>query len=143
VWPVESLRALAQNAAGAGGVAVPLIDARKGEVYGAAYSPNGDALMAPRVGPHDALLAAARAAVGDHAMRVFGSGAVLYECASAGVPGHWHVPAARHTATLAAAAWDAAGRPAQGPALDPAYVRASDAEIAHQQRAPAGTELPR
>jgi len=50
VIPVGTLEALAQNACGYTGLIVPLLDARRGEVYAAAYRMQGDRLqevMAP------------------------------------------------------------------------------------------------
>lgn len=133
VWPVDSLAALVRNAAGSASVAVPLFDARKAEVYGGAYrvAAGGvpEPLMAPTVGPHADVLAAARDAAGDSPLTVFGSGALAFDCAS-DVPATWHVPTASATAWLAAMAWEAAARDAAAvPPVDPAYVRKSDAEL--------------
>ncbi len=129
-WQLDSLRVLAENAASTGGVAVPLIDARRDEVYGAAFRlDTGETLLPARVGPPAAVIEAARAAAGDEPLRVFGSGAVLHGCVE-GAPEHWHLPAPRLVATLAALEWEAEGRPMVGAPLDPAYVRASDAELA-------------
>ncbi len=136
VWQVGSLDALALNAAGAPGVAVPLIDARKGEVYGAAYRVPAqgpvEPLLPARVAPADALLAAVRE-VTDAPLHVFGSGALAYGCVHA-APHHWHVLPARHVAAVALREWEAAGRPAEGAPLDPAYVRKSDAELAAERK---------
>lgn len=132
LWPVDTLAALARNAAGYPGVAIVVVDARKSEVYAAAYRvPLGGPpveLAPARVGPAGAVVAELRALAGGDAV-VFGSGAQLYGCASAVPPG-WHLPRASEVAWLAAQAFDAAGRdPARVPALDPAYVRPSDAEL--------------
>ncbi len=134
VWPVDSLAVLAASGAGAPGIAVPLLDARKGEVYGAAYrvSPSGvpAALMEPHVGPHAEVLARARDVAGGEPLVVLGSGALAFGCAS-DVDASWHVPSAAATARLAALAWEAAQRAAAAaPPVDPAYVRKSDAELA-------------
>ncbi|MEZ4266080.1 MAG: tRNA (adenosine(37)-N6)-threonylcarbamoyltransferase complex dimerization subunit type 1 TsaB [Myxococcota bacterium] len=133
LWPVDSLAALARNAAGQGTVAIPTVDARKSEVYAAAYRVPLDGppieIAPARVGPADRVVAELRELAGDSAALVFGSGAQLYGCASA-VPPAWHLPRASELAWLAAQAFDAAGRdPARAPALDPAYVRPSDAEL--------------
>ena len=132
LWPVPSLLALAQNGIHAGGLLIPLIDARRGEVYGTAYG--GDAqgvlhpLMDAMVGPADQVVASAREAAGEGDGLVFGSGALAHGCASR-VPAPWHVPRAASTALLAARAWELAGRDgAKAPPCDPAYIRASDAE---------------
>ncbi len=127
VWPVDSLRALAMNAGGAG-VVLPLIDARRNEAYGAVYR-DGERLSEPRVGPASVLVRDAEAIAGAAPLAVFGSGATAYDVASAGVPATWHIPRAAHTALLAARSWNAAGRPETGPVVDPAYIRPSDAEL--------------
>jgi tRNA threonylcarbamoyladenosine biosynthesis protein TsaB len=133
VWPVDSLAVLARHAAGHPGVVVPLIDARKSEVYGAAYrvplhgAP--DCLAEPIVGPRAEVLEALSTLTDDPAPLVFGSGAVVYGGSSL-VPPSWHIPCAGHAGWLAAQAWESAGRDgAQAPSIDPAYVRPSDAEL--------------
>lgn len=145
VWPVDSLAALAMHAAGVAAVApdgerqpviMSMFDARKGEVYAAAYRAVAGAapeiVLAPMVAPCHRCLTALDATVGDNAPRlIFGSGALQYDVASA-VPPEWHVASARHIGALAAFAWEAAGRDgAAAPAADPRYLRKSDAEIAH------------
>jgi len=131
VWPVSSLRALAFHARGSAGLALPLIDARKGEVYGAVYEADtGRELWPPEVAPHTALLERAATLARGGALHVFGSGALAYACQT-DVPPSWHVLPGWSVATLGARAWDQAGRPPQGPPIDPAYVRPSDAELAH------------
>lgn len=141
LWPVPSLAALAQHAAGRGdALIVPLLDARRGEVYGAAFrvGPYGthDTVLAPRVATCDSFLSAVREAADAHGAPplVFGSGALTYGVASP-VPPDWHRGVARHVAALGALAWDAAGRDAQAaPAVDPTYLRKSDAEIDQEAR---------
>lgn len=143
VWPVSSLAALAQHAAHSaspGGLIVPLLDARRGEVYGAAYRVGTygetEAVLAPRVATCDSLLSAVREAAGEASAPalVFGSGALTYQVASP-VPPDWHRASARHVAALAALAWDRAGRDdAAAPAVDPIYLRKSDAELEREAR---------
>jgi tRNA threonylcarbamoyladenosine biosynthesis protein TsaB len=133
LWPVDTLAALARNAAGHPGVAIPVVDARKSEVYAAAYRVPLDGppveLVSARVGPADTVLTELRARIDAADAVVFGSGAQLYGCASAVPPG-WHLPRASEVAWLAAQGFDAVGRdPARVPPLDPAYVRPSDAEL--------------
>ena len=139
-WPVDSLLVLARNAAGpsnASFLAVPLIDARKGQVFGGAYrladAPSLDAevVVPASVGSHTDILETARS-LGEPLV-VFGSGAQLYGCASQ-VPGTWHQPSALEVALLAAWDWEKHGRPPHGPALDPAYIRPSDAELNEKRR---------
>ena len=133
VWPVDSLAVLARHAAGYPGVVVPLIDARKSEVYGAAYRVPLDRpperLAEPMVGPRDVVLETLREVTGESDPLVFGSGAVVYGGGSA-VPPSWHIPCASHSGWLAAQAWEVAERDgAKAPSIDPAYVRPSDAEL--------------
>ncbi|MDP6942998.1 MAG: tRNA (adenosine(37)-N6)-threonylcarbamoyltransferase complex dimerization subunit type 1 TsaB [Myxococcota bacterium] len=133
VWPVDSLAVLARHAAGHDGVVVPLIDARKSEVYGAAYHVPLEGvprrLAEPRVGPREDVLAGLSEVTGDSSPLVFGSGAVVYGGAS-DVPPSWHVPCAAEAAWLAATEWEAAGRHGAAAApIDPVYVRPSDAEL--------------
>ncbi len=137
VWPVDSLAVLARNAAGVGGVVVPLFDARKGEVYGSAYRVGAKEapvrLMPARVGAADTVLTEARAAAGDSPCLVLGAGALVYGCADP-VPATWHLASAAEAAWLAATAWEAGQRLGEPPAADPAYVRKSEAEIAEEAR---------
>jgi tRNA threonylcarbamoyl adenosine modification protein YeaZ len=136
VWPVDSLAALAQHAAGLnpGGLVIPMFDAKRGEIYGAAYEVDayGEAktVLAPQVASCERFLSAVDETAGtEQARLIFGSGALTYEVASA-VPPSWHVAAPRHSAALAARAWDAASRdPSLAPPVDPSYVRKSDAEL--------------
>ena len=133
VWPVDSLASLAHHAAGLGLIAMPMLDARKGEVYAGLYGPSPEAsvepLMSPRVGSATDLLEEARRITDGAPIRVFGSGALAYECASE-VPATWHLANGLHTATLAALQWEHQNRPDTGPGLDPTYLRKSEAEIA-------------
>jgi tRNA threonylcarbamoyladenosine biosynthesis protein TsaB len=133
VWPVCSLAVLAHHAVGTGAGVVPMVDARKGEVYAAAFDARqGQRLrlvVEPRVGSHERLLADFRDALGDESPVVFGSGALVYDVSTV-VPPQWHVSSAVTTAWLAAGAWNAAERDADAaPDVDPSYVRASDAEL--------------
>ena len=95
-------------------------------------------LLAPRVGTCEAALAAARDAVRAAAAReaagledivVLGSGAMAYGVASP-LPATAHVATASRTAELALLEWARAGFDRSGaPAVDPAYLRKSEAEI--------------
>ncbi|MGM0576622.1 MAG: tRNA (adenosine(37)-N6)-threonylcarbamoyltransferase complex dimerization subunit type 1 TsaB [Myxococcota bacterium] len=134
VWAVDSLAVLASNSAGDARLALPLLDARKGEVYGALYRVPAKGppvrLMEPLVAPHEAALERAREAAAGEPIAVFGSGALAFDCADA-VPPAWHLASAATTAYLAGLEWEAAGRSAAAaPPVDPAYVRKSDAELA-------------
>lgn len=134
VWPVCSLAAMACHVPS--GVAAPLFDARRGEVYGAVFrcdpGARPEVLLAPAARTCEASVAAARELAAD--ALVFGSGAVAYGVASP-VPPAFHAGAARHIAWLAALEWDAAGRDrAAAPPLDAAYLRRSEAEVALDAR---------
>jgi tRNA threonylcarbamoyladenosine biosynthesis protein TsaB len=136
LWPVCSLRGLAAYGQSSGRLLLPLIDARKGEVYGALYRFDAlgacEELMAPIVAPVEVLMERAQAL--DQPFLTFGSGALVSGVASA-LPPQWHVMSGAHIGALAATAWEMAGRDAAGaPGFDPAYVRASDAELALQNK---------
>ncbi|MGB0588274.1 MAG: tRNA (adenosine(37)-N6)-threonylcarbamoyltransferase complex dimerization subunit type 1 TsaB [Myxococcota bacterium] len=133
VWPVDSLAVLARHAAGHPGVVIPLIDARKSEVYGAAYrvplSGSPERLAEPIVGPREEVCERLSAIANEPKPLIFGSGAVTYG-GSSEVPPSWHIPCASHTGWLAAQAWEDHGREGSAaPSIDPAYVRPSDAEL--------------
>lgn len=139
VWPVSSLAALALNATATGLPVLALLDAKKGEVYAglfrlAAGAPP-DALLAPRVTTCEAALASAREAAGLEGMVVLGSGALAYGVASP-LPATAHVATASRTAELALLEWARAGYDTErAPAVDPAYLRRSEAEILADARA--------
>ena len=136
IWTVDSLHALAMNGAVPGAEVLAMIDARKGEVYGALYRFDGEGeaacLMEPMVAPASTVLERARERSDEPV--VLGSGALAYGVASP-VPLSWHVASAAHVGSVAIRAWEAAGRDgSRAPSFDPAYVRASDAEIALEKR---------
>lgn len=134
VWPVDSLAVLAAGVQGFSGAVIALLDARRSEVYGAAYRLDGRAqpecLFGPVVAGIDSALAQAKASIGDDVpVLIVGSGALAYGCQSTVSP-DVHIPSAVQTARLAAAQWLAADRDAgRAPAVDPVYVRPSDAEL--------------
>jgi tRNA threonylcarbamoyladenosine biosynthesis protein TsaB len=74
VVPVPTLAALAFQAGGDAPV-LPLVDARRGEVYAGVYEPSGVALVADSCSPLEAFLARAPAA---GPITLIGSGACLY-----------------------------------------------------------------
>jgi tRNA threonylcarbamoyladenosine biosynthesis protein TsaB len=136
VWPVCSLAVLALNAEE--GLAMPLLDARKGEVYGALFRVRcglPEVLLAPAVGTCESVLALGRASaqalVGEGMNPVvLGSGAVAHGVETTQVPAT-HVPRGAMTALLGAAQWRAAGFDATlAPPLDAVYLRRPEAEIA-------------
>ena len=134
VWPVDSLAVLAAGVQGFKGAVIALLDARRSEVYGAAYRVDGasqpERLFGPVVAGLDSALSQAEALIDDNEpVLIVGSGALAYGCQSAVSP-DVHIPSAVQTARLAAAQWLAAGRDAgQAPPVDPVYVRPSDAEL--------------
>jgi tRNA threonylcarbamoyladenosine biosynthesis protein TsaB len=133
---VSSLRALGLGiAAGAGGRAcLPLIDARRGELFAALFDGAGEPLWEPLVAPPEELLQR----LADAGLRPLagGDGSLRFraqlESAGVGVlpdadPGNRM--AARYICTLAEAA-------APGPVTEvkPAYLRRPDAEVWREQR---------
>jgi tRNA threonylcarbamoyladenosine biosynthesis protein TsaB len=139
VWAVDSLCALALRAPGDASAVVPLIDAKRGEVYGAAFDLSGGGpprvVLEPMVDEAAVILEAARARFQpEQEPLIFGSGAIASGCASE-VPSTWHIPSAAQVALLGAMEWERAGRDAgAAPSMDPAYVRRSDAEIEAERR---------
>lgn len=133
VWPVSSLAALSLNATATGLPVLAMIDAKKGEVYAGLFrlAPGASpiTLLAPCVTTCEAALVAAREAAGLEGMIVLGSGALAYGVASP-LPAPAHVATASSTAELALMEWAEAGWDAQrAPAVDPVYLRRSEAEI--------------
>ena len=136
IWPVDSLLALAMNGASSGAAVLALLDARKGEVYGALYRFGEDGkpicLMEPMVAAAERVVGRARELAGD--LIIIGSGAKASGLATS-VPPRWHVASAAHLGGLAARGWETVERDAtRVPVFDPAYVRPSDAEIALRER---------
>jgi tRNA threonylcarbamoyladenosine biosynthesis protein TsaB len=138
VWPVCSLTSLAASAAGplAGSevLLATALDARRGEVYAALFTPPDDSdgvpcpVLPPRAEPLSAFQAAAEAAARGRRIVWLGSGAMaagLVPGAAAGDP--LHLGSAVHHARLATLAWRA--DPKGAAPVDPAYLRKSEAEI--------------
>jgi tRNA threonylcarbamoyladenosine biosynthesis protein TsaB len=129
---VCTLDALARGMAVAAGPARPrlaVIDARRGEVFAALYSPAGKRLWEPLVAAPAEL--AERAADLPESPLAAGSGAVRFhdELASRGIDvpddsDPLHRVAARHVCALAEAAGDGGG----GEQLEPIYLRPPDAQ---------------
>ena len=134
---VSTLRAHALRGVRALGVGepgaayVPILDARRGEVYAAAFTAELAPLLDPRARTPEAL-GAELAAVG-RPLHAFGGGATLY-AARLGLTAHddpsLQAPHAAEVAELAFASWpEGAMADAALFALAPAYVRAPDAEV--------------
>lgn len=138
---VSSLAALALAAAPlapGGALLLPLLDARKGEVYAGFYRATGagvdqeepDAALSPQV----LLERAAARALGGRATVAFGEGYEAYRDRLAGrlpgLPGAPTTPPAHAVARLAAARLTSAPYDAAAVfALEPHYVRKSEAEV--------------
>ena len=137
VWPVGSLEVLALNASPSEGVVVPMIDARRGEVYTGAFQVPAAGTPRPLSDPILASGAEALAEIANLGIEtpshIFGSGAQVMGVATE-VPSTWHVPRGTAVASLALDAWLAAGSPDTGPPLDARYIRKSDAEIDAERR---------
>jgi tRNA threonylcarbamoyladenosine biosynthesis protein TsaB len=127
---VGTLEAMAEHLGPAGRPRVPLLDARRGEVYGAVYDPSGSPpgeVVPPWVGPPERALEGAGAGG-----VLFGSGATAYAArlAAAGLaeaprrlpPG---VAGAAGRLAMARILRGAAG----GEGMSPLYLRPADAEI--------------
>jgi len=140
VCGVVSLTALAHAAADAGGSAwlAPLLDAFKGEVFGALYRVTS-AGIALQVEPFHAApgiaLARLLAAAEGQRLTLFGAGFRRYVAEFGPLPAGTHVldpgldaPRARHVAHLAAQAL-AGGEVSELAQLAPLYLRASDARL--------------
>ena len=133
---VSSLRALAHGARASGTAAAPLlaaIDARRGEVFAAAYAAGGEELAPPRpIAPGEIGAVLAEAGLTSGGVLGIGDGAVRYraelEAAGADVP-----PAESRLHLLLAGAICELGAHAEplayGEAL-PDYLRRPDAELA-------------
>jgi tRNA threonylcarbamoyladenosine biosynthesis protein TsaB len=125
---VCTLDALGRAMAGEGSGSVAVLDARRGEVFAALYSPGGARLWEPFVAAPRAL--AERLAGLPSAPLAAGSGAVRFRDELAGrdveVPDDddpIHRVAARHVCALAGAEADGVGA-----ALEPIYLRPPDAQ---------------
>lgn len=149
VWPVSTLEALALNALWPGREVLALIDARRGEVYAGLYRLLGDArmetLLAPRATTCEAAVREARqvtarevesaAPAAGERMVMLGSGALAYGVGDRALPRAAHVVSASAVAERALALWREAGwDAARAPAVDAAYLRKSEAEIAADLR---------
>lgn len=138
----NTLEVLAGNLVGRSGLAAPILDARKKEVYLAVYRIEGatfESVVPPAVLPPDAAAARLRAVprVEDEPIWVLGDGAVTYPEAFAAdaLPGMRRaeplcdVPRAGVLAQMAYAELGARGWEADPQAAAPVYVRPSEAEL--------------
>jgi tRNA threonylcarbamoyladenosine biosynthesis protein TsaB len=138
---VPSLEALALRAApqAGGRILAPVVDARRGEVYAAAYGPDLSPRLEECVRTPEALAQILGALPG--AVVAFGEGALQFE-AILGVPvlgdPDLALPGAREVGVLAARRWDRAVSGAALWALAPVYVRPSDAELNPRFRGESG-----
>ncbi len=124
VAPVSNLLALA--AAGEGELRAPVIDARRGEVYGAVYDENLRAVVEEMVGPLDRFLER----VGDRRVRYL---TTSFRCFPAGGRVLTVSSALAGLVAAVAARAFAEGRALAPEQVDANYVRRSDAELAVAQ----------
>ncbi len=138
VWPVCSLMVLAMNVPTPESLVMPLLDARKSEVYGALFrmrSGYPEVLLAPVVGTCEAVIALAGSQVralaeADARPVALGSGALAYGVATSTWPA-MHIPLGSNVAMLAGNEWRAALFDAsKAPRVDPTYLRRPEAELA-------------
>lgn len=139
LWPVSSLEVLACNGRGLSGVLAPTIDAKRGEVYGAAFSWGSEGqleeLLPPCVIAPRRWVERLQTLSQPHTL--FGSGALAHGLATV-ESAEMSQPCALHMAERAWGAWNDAGRPTVSGSVDPAYLRLSDAEIAFNAKANCG-----
>ena len=136
-WGVCSLETLVLNEGGKPGFVAPMLDARRGQIYASLYRVDANGLRTcvsePQVGDPTRIVERYATFASNGPIRCLGSGALAYDLADEQNP-EAHQPSARHTLTLALAAWHAAGQPAEGMLVDPLYLRPSDAEIDYNRR---------
>lgn len=115
-----------------------LLDAKKGEVYGALYAPNGEALVSERAAPPEQMAASLSGVSVTGPLLCVGDGAPLVAPWLPGalvVPGA--LPRAREVARLGAMLL-ARGESQDPTAAIPTYLRLSEAEVKAQERAARG-----
>ena len=125
---ITSLAALAGNATTetAEGLIAPIIDARRGQVYGALYENSGLCRVEPFVTEPEQVLKTLAVRAGSRKIQLIGSGAMLLPK----LPGNWAISDMQHqidakiVARLAAISPPPSGSPA------PIYLRAPDAKPA-------------
>ncbi|MCB4208246.1 tRNA (adenosine(37)-N6)-threonylcarbamoyltransferase complex dimerization subunit type 1 TsaB [Arthrobacter sp. UM1] len=132
---VDSLDALAwavrrERAGSAPAPVVVATDARRREVYWAAYDAEGRRVEGPRVDVPGVAAGAAASVVGERAV-LAGEGAELYpEAFDEAFPNAERAAARRpHALGVAALVLEARARGAELPRLSPQYLRASDAKV--------------
>ena len=135
---VSSLASLSMNGASFAGTVVPLIDARRGEVYAAAYRSNGKGRLSRRMkecalSPEDLIVKLMKIA---GPLLLVGDGAKAFGATLAKAIGSRAVVAAgaqlfpqAHNLAVAALPFFAKGRGDDISSLAPNYIRRSDAEI--------------
>ncbi|MCB9560470.1 MAG: tRNA (adenosine(37)-N6)-threonylcarbamoyltransferase complex dimerization subunit type 1 TsaB [Kofleriaceae bacterium] len=150
LWAVSSLAALADDAqVAAGTIVVPILDARRGEVYAGAFRRDGDALVAlgpERVLPPADLAAMIAAVAGDGAgVALLGDGLDAHAAALATLdPAYARLVDARRTPSAAAVARLALAGDRVDHLVDgaPAYVRPSEAEVKYPGGVPGALRRP-
>jgi tRNA threonylcarbamoyladenosine biosynthesis protein TsaB len=137
LWTVCSLETLAMNALGSSPLVVPMIDAKRGQIYTGLFrlSDDGriDTLCAPEVVEPAGVLGRYRDMAGSENLCVLGSGSLVYELNTSPQPED-HQPMASRAAEIALRAWAVGGFSREGTTVDPVYLRRSDAEIDYERR---------
>jgi tRNA threonylcarbamoyladenosine biosynthesis protein TsaB len=136
VWSVCSLRALTKPLAHIEGLLVPMLDAKKNEVYAAAYrwqDGRMEEIFGPVVASDQWVHERCQTLADGDPIRIFGNGAQAYGHGEE-LPIHWHVPSSASIALHASEEWSQAGYPNQGSELDPVYIRKSQAEEDAEKR---------
>lgn len=141
VIPVSTLAALAYNFAGMGGIICPVMDARRGQVYSAAYTFCGDCgdilneIYGPRALALDEVLGILRDNHPDERIIFPGDGVLVHENRIREVMkdrayislSHQRFQSAASVAMLAAQLYEA-GKYVDGADFEPIYLRLSQAE---------------
>jgi len=132
VFGIGSLQAMAAALPAASpGVRVPVLDARRGEVFVAGYAPEGTMVLSPCAIPREGLVGAL-AQLGPGAHVVLGEAAAcLVDCYRSE---ETDLPDAAWTALVAARC------DAPGPAAEPHYVRGPDVVLPDLPQAPLSVE---
>lgn len=141
VVPVSTLAALAYNFAGMGGIICPVMDARRGQVYSAAYSFSGDCgdiineIYGPRALALDEVLVTLCDNHPDDRVIFLGDGVLVHENRIREVMkyrayialSHQRFQSAASVAMLAAQMYES-GKYVDGADFEPIYLRLSQAE---------------
>jgi tRNA threonylcarbamoyladenosine biosynthesis protein TsaB len=131
---VSALDALALPLGGRGTAVLAALDARKGEVYGALYAEDGRLLLEPRTAAPGAFARAAADLVPEGPVLGAGEGVSAWRAEFEGVLGRRLLPVAPfenhvRASVLAVLGAARAATPDDRSALEPTYLRRSEAEV--------------